>query len=65
MKNCKHEGCTKQVEDKYEYCLDHYQKPSSTWHADPVVDQLMKINSNLNAIKGALLSIAYNTSKDE
>lgn len=68
MKNCEHEGCNETIEDKYHYCYAHYKTsnkvksppvvpevlPEGMWAKDPVVDALLKINSNLGSIKRLL-----------
>lgn len=64
MKNCK--NCEKEIQDNYTYCLscmtEWKQKNTTTttknvgsWHDDPMIDVLMKINANLGKIHQALL----------
>lgn len=67
MKQCDTQGCTKSVDDKYRYCLEHSKTTETTkkWNDDPLIDVLLKINHNLNGIRGSLLTIAYNTAKEE
>lgn len=71
MKTCTHPNCTNTIEDKYNYCYEHYRenykvKPevkvshaSERWDDDPLIDVLLKINSNLGGIK-KLLDEKYN-----
>lgn len=54
--------CDREIDDKYEFCYEHYSprktdmaaKAPGAWHDDPLVDQLMKMNSNLGKIAQAL-----------
>lgn len=66
MKKCNKEGCEEQIDEKYTYCYAHYQPGRVTapvtpkgvaWHDDPVVDALLKCNSNLGKIASVLEKI--------
>lgn len=67
MKNCK--NCGVEIEEKYTYCAGCVKKwkeaeqtknPMTTpkaWHTDPVVDALLKLNSNCGNIVKELATI--------
>lgn len=61
MKKCEQPGCAAQIDDKYSFCYEHFKtgkktdmKTKGQWHDDPVVDALLKINSNLSRIVQSL-----------
>lgn len=70
---CKNETCNNETREGYTYCPECYNKwktntartpdkePKKTqWHDDPIVDQLMKINSNLKNIAETLKELKKN-----
>lgn len=63
MKQCSSPDCQNMIEEKYNYCFQHFRGgtnrtqtpttktlPPGQWHDDSTVDQLMKINANLGKI---------------
>ncbi len=61
---CINEDCKNETNEGYKYCMDCYKKwqagegedlhKARPWHDNEYVDQLMKINNNLNKIVMAL-----------
>lgn len=65
-KKCEREGCTAEIDEKYHFCYNHYNTGKTTdlkssggsWHNDPVVDQLMKLNANIGKMALSLDKMA-------
>lgn len=58
MKSCSYDGCSTEIDERYTFCYVHFQpkktdmsaRPSGAWADDPVVDALLKLNSNAGKI---------------
>lgn len=57
---CQNEDCKNETKEGYKYCYDCYKKwqdqqpDKNSWDDDPMVDVLLKINSNLGKIGQSL-----------
>lgn len=67
---CKNQDCDREATEGFPYCRECYtkwtqtkaqspsEKAKATWHEDPIVDALLKINSNMSGVKTELQAIS-------